>query len=501
MKKTELLCQALISGLGVFGSKPLANYIMALASNTVAHSATEVTLSPLYHYQFSSFGKMIAEIVRLCTLDDGAVDISLFDRAIQAFIVKHYDELLLGVGPKRKVRVMLDVTPIKKPYSECLADRGFVYCPNEIIAGNKSITVGYGVSCLNYSFEKWSIPWSILRCPPTQTYNEIGVEQLRAFAQRPHNERVLIVSSNDSGYGSVSFIAPLYPEKNLVTVTRLTNRNLYKQSVRTKTGGANGVYGACYALRTLDSESKRKDPKTKAIAPQKASIFSLEADKIETYNTFTTKKKKEITVELRLYKQMMLRSRGGHNMKDKPFDLVVVSLTDTKTGKKCFQRPMYLAVCGQQRDEIALREAYEEHYAHRYDIEPNNRFMKQQLLLEKFQTPNVAHNDVWLRIVQLTEWLLLQASDEVVAQPKKWQKSADKPADASGRLSPAQTRRACETLFLTFDEKPFSPQISNKGKGRKQGTVMPKKTKHPVVRKAKKAKKTDVAAAKMENTT
>ena len=96
MKKTESLCQALIEGLGVFGSRALANYIMALASNTVARSATEVTLSPLYHYQYSSFSKMIAEIVRLCTLDDGTVDISLFDRAIQQFIVKHYGALLSG---------------------------------------------------------------------------------------------------------------------------------------------------------------------------------------------------------------------------------------------------------------------------------------------------------------------------------------------------------------------------------------------------------------------
>ena len=474
---------------------------MALASHSVGRSPTEVTLSPLYHYQFSSFGKTIAAIAQLCTLEDGVVDISLFDAAIQKFIVTQQGELLLGVGEKRIVRVMLDVTPIKKPHSGCLEGRGFVYCPNETIVGNKPIEQGYGVSCLNYGFGNWSIPWSMLRSPLSKTYNEVGVEQLQAFAQLPQNESVLIVSSDDSGYGGVGFIAPLYPEKNLVNVVRLKNRNVYEQAVRTKTGGANGVYGGCYALRTADSVSKRKDPKTKEIAPQKASIFGLAPDRTETYSTFTTKKKQEVTVELRLYKQMMLRSSGGHNMKDKPFDLVVVSLSDTKTGKKQFQRPMYLAVCGQQRGDIALREAYETHYAHRYDIEPNNRFMKQQLLLEQFQTPIVAHFDVWMRLIQLTEWVLLQASSEVVSQPKKWQKSADKAADTNGRLSPAQTRRACESLFLSFDKKPFLPQISNKGKGRKAGTIMPKKPKFPVVRKTKKVKIAKIVAVKVENTT
>ena len=452
---------------------------------------------------------MIAELVAQLTDENGNFDITPLDKAIQSFVVTHNEALFfgvgvgvgVGVGTKHTLRTALDVTPVKKPSSPCLADKSYVYCPNETVPGNKPVEVGYAASCLNAGVDNWSIPLSMLRCSPWRTYNEIGVEQVREFAQLPQNQSVLIVNSADAGYGCPQFIAPLYPEKNLVNVARLKNRNVWVGASRTKTGGANGVYGASYALRTEEAVSKRKNPITKEIAEQKASIFSLVPDKIEEYTTFTTKKKKEITVELQLYNNMMLRSTGGHNMKDKPFDLVIVSLRDTITGEKCYQRPIYLAVCGQQRAEISLRAAYQEHYAYRYDIEPNNRFMKQQLLLDKYQTPIAEHFDVSLRIIQLTEWLLFAASTEVVSEPKKWQKSGDKPANDKGRLSIAQTRKAAQTLFSTFDQTPFLPQISNKGKGRVKGTTLPPKKKYPVVKKAKKAKKTPAKPVEIVNTT
>jgi len=81
----------------------------------------------------------------------------------------------------------------------------------------------------------------------------------------------------------------------------------------------------------------------------------------------------------------------------------------------CYQKLIYLAVCEGKREGIALRAVYKEHHAHRYDIEPNNRFVKQQLLLDKLQTPILEHFDLWLRLPQLSEWLLFQASNAVVS--------------------------------------------------------------------------------------
>jgi hypothetical protein len=147
-----------------------------------------------------------------------------------------------------------------------------------------------------------------------------------------------------------------------------------------------------------------------------------------------------------------------------------------------------------------LREAYEEHYLHRYDIEPNNRFMKQQLLLDQFQTPIQAHFDLWLLVIQLAEWLLFVASDELQPEPKKGQKSAEPPTENQPRLTIAQTRKAAQTLFLTFDQTPFRPQIANKGNGRKEGMTFPKKATFKPVKKSKKVKKVKKGLPKNANT-
>ncbi|NJR76602.1 MAG: hypothetical protein HC773_29710 [Scytonema sp. CRU_2_7] len=94
-----------------------------------------------------------------------------------------------------------------------------------------------------------------------------------------------------------------------------------------------------------------------------------------------------------------------------------------------------------------MLDAYKEHYIHRYDIEPNNRFIKHQLGLERFQTPIQEHFDLFLSIIQLVEWLLLLTSSEIKSSPKKWQKYNDKPAVDGQKLTIAQTRKSCQPFF------------------------------------------------------
>jgi hypothetical protein len=137
---------------------------------------------------------------------------------------------------------------------------------------------------------------------------------------------------------------------------------------------------------------------------------------------------------------------------------------------------------------------------HRYDIEPNNRFIKQQLLMDRFQTPIIQHFDLWLGIIQLAEWLLFVASNELQPQAKKWQKNSEPSTSNQPRLTIAQTRKAAQNLFLTFDPTPFMPQIANKGKGRKFGTTFQKKATFKPVKKNKKVKKVQKELPKNTNT-
>jgi hypothetical protein len=294
-------------------------------------------------------------------------------------------------------------------------------------------------------------------------------------------------------------MASLHEATSLVNVLRLSNRTVWSADAQPKTGGAPRIYGIGYSLRKMGQETRRKNPKTKELATPKPSLFERIPDESTQYLTQTARNR-TILIKLHRYNDMMLRSQKAFNMKNKPFDVVIVEHLDAQTLEPIYQNPLYLAICGIQKNKVSLKEAYQEHYLHRYDIEPNNRFLKQQLLLDKFQTPLQAHFDLWIQVLQLVEWLLFIASDECLSQPKKWQKSSEPQCSNTGRLTIAQTRKAVQTLFLKFDSTPFLPQISNKGKGRSRGTTFQKKATFSPIKKNKKIKNTPQKASESVNT-
>ena len=144
-------------------------------------------------------------------------------------------------------------------------------------------------------------------------------------------------------------------------------------------------------------------------------------------------------------------------------------------------------MAGQRKDEVSTQKGYQV-YRQRYDIEPMLRFSKRSLLLDKLQTPVLAHFDNWLLINQMTAWLLYTASDEVNFRPKKWRQylPKNKQAHQLPRLSIAQTRQAAQALFLTFDPVPFWPLESKKGRPRQKGETQPPRTRYEVVKKTAK---------------
>jgi hypothetical protein len=78
----------------------------------------------------------------------------------------------------------------------------------------------------------------------------------------------------------------------------------------------------------------------------------------------------------------------------------------------------------------------------------NNRFIKHQLLLDKFQTCIQSHFDLWLSFIQLAEWLLFIASDEIQNRPKKWQSYLPENQDNNiPKLTITQTRKSGQPFF------------------------------------------------------
>ena len=183
------------------------------------------------------------------------------------------------------------------------------------------------------------------------------------------------------------------------------------------------------------------------------------------------KNKRQVILYLQRWKAVKIRSKNGHNMKDKPLDLVRVTVEDAKTKEKVFSRPLFIAVSGQRKDQIPTP-LVQNQYRERSDVEGFYRFGKQRMLLDKLQTPVLQHLDNWLMVFTLAVWLLFTARKATTLIVKPWDKYLpinkqvnELKDDTKPALTLPQTRQSIKTLLLTFDKTSFLPRKSNKGKG------------------------------------
>ena len=337
----------------------------------------------------------------------------------------------------------------------------------------------------------WNLPLDTQRVDLEVDKMEFAVNQLRDLLTEqnlPFGKAAKVVNAADSGYSSPAYICPLVEEfKNLLLIIRLRHGiKVYRPYTgEQKDKGKNKVYEEqAYYLQT---SSKRKcyTPKTKEHFEKTVSpIFDLPTDDQTAYET-KTKKGRELIVQLYRWNGLLLRGTRAYKMEDKPFDLICVRFVDKKTGQLIFNKDMYLSLWGKQRQSYDTKQTQID-YLRRFDIEGHNRFMKQQLLTDKYQTPEVKHLDAWLWTVQTTFWLLYAASTDVEIQVNPWEKyleSVKRAEQSDAPKSIALTRKGAKSLFSTFDLTSFAPQKSKNGKGRKKGETQTKRKWHPPKRK------------------
>jgi hypothetical protein len=446
---------------------------MSLSGDTLAQVSVELSLCKLFHYQYSSLSKAVTNISK----DDESY--ALISKEIMELQLLYLQEYLSS-----RVRLITDCTPIVKRHSDCLGDRQYIAIPNNKILSNKPIDVGYLVSSVQLNFpDKWCVPLSQKRVKLCENSLDVGVSQLSDILKfSAFDKAKLVINTADSAYGTPRFLSPLYDFKHLVNVVRLrAGMKLWTQDTRLQTGGANGIYGQCYYLnaQTQDKTYKKKE---ETYLVHQTSIHDFPPTQTQIIAAQTSKGK-DIEITLTRWNNFLRRAKKEYSMKEKPIDVVSVSIKDKKTQKLVFQKPFFIVISGEKKDEVSTTDAYYDYY-HRFDIEHNFRFQKQHLLLQNYQTPDVQTFDNWLLVVQLANTLLFLAADEVEHTCKKWQQYNDKPNQDNQRLSPCQTKKAAQNLFLTFDEKPFLPIKSKKGKGRRKGTTFTHRTPKNVSKKA-----------------
>ena len=469
-------------------AKPLVGIIMALGSDTTACNPTQLSLSPFFQYHYSITGKVMKEFGEQINAVDNE---QLKSELRQTF----FDKLPW----QSSYRLSSDFTTIRKPESSTLAGRGFVNVPNVRIYGNKPIDIGYYISCVNLHLydsahpKPWSIPLDNLRVEVNADKTSVAAQQLASVIRDkklPFAKSDKVVNTADTGYTVPDFIAPLIDEfDNVLIINRMRyGMKVYKPyKGEQKDAGRDKAYeDAAYYLQT---ESERtfthRITKERFVKAQRP-IFDLSNDDEVEYET-TTAKGRQIIVCIYRWNDVLLRGKNDYKMDDKPCDLVCIRFVDKQTGQLMFKREMFVGVWGKNRRTHTTKEIQID-YKHRYDIEPHNRFSKQQLLADKYQTSDVKSLDAWLYTVMLTFWLLYFSSTDTEICVQPWEKYLPevKRAEQSGeRISAAMTKKGAKRLFSTFNLQPFKPQESKNGQGRKKDTTLPKKIRHPPTRKLK----------------
>jgi hypothetical protein len=201
------------------------------------------------------------------------------------------------------------------------------------------------------------------------------------------------------------------------------------------------------------------------------------------------KNQRECTVNIKLWKDMIIKGKKNIKMYDKPFHLVSVQLTDNQTGELVYKDTLWLTVWGERRNELTLCEIYESFRA-RFDIEFFFRFGKQRLLLDKYQTPDIEHQQNWFWIVMLAYWLLYLSRMEGENIIRPWEKynTKYKNQDVKEPLNkivktPTQTQRAMPTIFCDFAKNNLIPKPRNIYSGRKKGKIQTPRERFNVLKK------------------
>ncbi len=155
-----------------------------------------------------------------------------------------------------------------------------------------------------------------------------------------------------------------------------------------------------------------------------------------------------------------------------------------------FTRPLWVAFYGQRRDEV-LPTLQGVLYANRFKIEHFFRFIKQNFLMNDFQTPEVFHEESWNNIQNIAYLQLYAAKKLTKEKLYPWEKHLLKKADAED-VSPKKVQR---DFFRILEPLPrVTPPLILRGKpkGRQEGFRPETRTRKEIIFKKKpKPKKTE----------
>jgi hypothetical protein len=332
------------------------------------------------------------------------------------------------------------------------------------------VTIGHAYSLLvnlpeagSMADPPWAVPVSSRRAPSGRGLLVVGAEQVKDLASDPELPWYgqLVVMVQDSAYSVVSFLGPVSEVSNVVAISRLRSNRVLYQLPGPRLAGTRGrpqLYGNPFKL---DDATTRPAP-----------------DEVWSFDD-CSRGGRSFTVRVCVWHNLIMR--GGARQPG-PLTVMQVVCTDAE-GKLLYRRPLWLAVSGARRAEIAAPEAYDA-FRQRFDQEHFHRFGRQRLLLDAFQTPDTAREVAWVFLACLAYAQLFAARNVALRWQRPWERYAKPKAGAAA--SPTTVQRDFGRIIGQLGTPASPPQPRGKAAGRVKGMSRAARKRHKVVRKSRK---------------
>jgi hypothetical protein len=402
----------------------------SLCSNSQARSVVELSLSPHFQRDYNSLYKAIAEY---------------YPQNLAELSAPYLPSLWKG-----KYRLLgIDYTSCSRPYAFKLSERVSVYKPTPI-KGQKPITYGHQFVNINQLVGRpsrpapaWTVPLS------TQRVNRAKQEQQAITRMRTllENDRLPFqrdhcIQTGDCNFSTPTYLAAFSDLSNLVTIVRSRGNRKYYFPAAVQTRSTRG-HAPWYGQRLKLNDPGSLPP------PEEEFTFSQTACRGKTQR-----------VQIQAWKNVVMRGKYKPvrlPMQDYPFTLVKVEVYNARQ-ELVFKKPLWLIVMGKQRDQLSLTEIYEA-FCNRSGMEHFFRFTKQNLLLDKFQTPDTEHEEHWWQIANLAYLQLWIAKEYASCLPRPWERHL--PQVRERHLSPTMVQRSFAGIIRQFGTPAKSPQPRN----------------------------------------
>ena len=460
--------QQLYSSLAYRGDT-IMDLLDALSSNTTAKSTVELSLNPLFR---RGYGSVYDGIHQFSVGVESAVD----ERRAQEQQLMQLIGFYLPTPQQQKYWLLgVDVTPAPRCFADTLVDRGYIYQPNTI-ASNKPVTIGHQYSALVLLPEKlqassppWVVPLSLRRVTTAETKRSVGVQQVNLLLNDqtlPFHQQ-LCVQVVDSEYSIASYLGEMAEHENLVTIARVRSNRVFYQMPPPRPASPSRGHPTWYGKRfDLKDSDTWKEP-----------------DEV-VQTTYTNHLGRIYKVQLECWGNLLMTGTREYPMHQHPFTLIRVRLFN-EANKQVFQRPLWLLMMGQRRNELSLTEGWKG-YVRRYDVEHFFRFGKQRLLMTAYQTPEVQHEENWWQIAQLAYVQLWLARYLAEAMPRPWERYLPQfqTQTKDQEASPSMVQRDFGRIIQEIGTPAKAPKPRGKSPGRSKGDRQKPRKRQKVIKKS-----------------